>query len=32
MKAVGYKMPGAIDTDASLVDITIPEPTQLAAA
>jgi len=27
MKAIGYKTPGPIGTDASLVDITIPEPT-----
>ncbi|MDR3464888.1 MAG: zinc-binding alcohol dehydrogenase family protein [Xanthobacteraceae bacterium] len=27
MKAVGYKIPGPIDADASLVDITLPEPT-----
>lgn len=27
MKAIGYKTPGPIDVDTSLVDITIPEPT-----
>jgi NADPH2:quinone reductase len=27
MKAVGYKIPGPIDADASLVDVTLPEPT-----
>ncbi|RBP14057.1 NADPH2:quinone reductase [Roseiarcus fermentans] len=26
MKAVGYKVPGPIDADASLVDIALPEP------
>jgi NADPH2:quinone reductase len=27
MKAVGYKISGPIDADASLVDVTLPEPT-----